>query len=143
MVDEAGRQAADWWAQDIIGSRATGDVRPVAQRILAGITDGDPAVLDTLPSLDLSGRRADNPSEADLYTSTAGDAPAWQTLSDQQRDEAIDAYRNAFDTAALTRVGELCELATSPTGRDVSHPRPDKVRIGSVGVVAYRAGGMP
>ena len=131
---EAGGHAADWWAQDTIGGRATGDVRLVARRILTGINDGDPAVLDTLPSLDLSTQWADSPSEADLYTSAAGDAAAWQTLSGRQREEVIDAYRDAFDTAALDRVCELCELAASPTGRDVSHLHPDKVRIGSVGV---------
>ena len=131
---EAGVNAADWWAQDVIGGRATGDVRPAARRVLAGIDDGDPAVLDTLPHLDLSGQNANSTSEADLYTASAGDVAAWGTLNDWQREEAVDAYRDAFDTAALTRVTELCALATSPTGRDVSYLHPDQVRIGSIGV---------
>src|SRR5205814_7296138 len=42
----------------------------------------------------------------------------------------------AFDTAAQDRVTELCQLAASPTGRDVSHLHPDTVRIGHVGVFA-------
>ncbi|GIM90115.1 DUF4314 domain-containing protein [Paractinoplanes toevensis] len=130
----AGATAADWWAQDIIGGRATGDVRPAARRVLTGIKDGDPAVLDTLPGLDLFGQEAGSTSEADLYTDAAGDVAAWESLNDHQREEAIDAYRDTFDTAVLTRVTELCGLASSPTGRDVSYLHPDKVRIGSVGV---------
>ncbi|MEU9511028.1 DUF4314 domain-containing protein, partial [Micromonospora sp. NPDC048170] len=40
---EAGRTAAEWWAQDTITARAGGDTRLAARRILAGIDDGDPA----------------------------------------------------------------------------------------------------
>lgn len=46
----AGRQAADWWAQHTVGGQAHGDTASTARRILAGIDDGDPAVLDQLPT---------------------------------------------------------------------------------------------
>jgi hypothetical protein len=133
----AGRDAAGWWGQDTVGGRASGDVTATARRILAGIDDGDPAVLDTLPTLDLSGRPADAPSDADRYRDAAPDgAPTWSELTARQRDEALDAYRDGFDTAVTDRVAELCRIAASPTGdgRDLGHLHPDRVRIGSVGV---------
>src|SRR6266536_5887154 len=63
---DAGVGAADWWAQDTVGGRATGDTATTAGALLAGIDDGDPAILDALPVCDLSGQWADAPTEADL-----------------------------------------------------------------------------
>jgi hypothetical protein len=135
---DAGRAAAEWWGQDTVGGRASGDVKATARRILAGIDDGDPAVLDTLPSFDPSGQPADDTTGWELFAATTGDPAGWFGLSIQQRDEMLEAYRDAFDTAAADRVAELCRIAASPTGdgRDLSHLRPDRVRIGSVGVFA-------
>ncbi|MEV6487245.1 DUF4314 domain-containing protein [Actinoplanes sp. NPDC051633] len=137
---QAGRTAADWWAQHTVGGRAgraDGDTRATARRILAGIADGDPALLDTLPRLDPSDRQTDTSADRDLYTAAVGDAgPAWAGLDGHRRDAAIGAYRDAFHTAAFDRVGQLCRAASSPTGRDVSHLHPDRIRIGSVGVFA-------
>jgi hypothetical protein len=48
--DRDGTNAAGWWAQDSVGGRATGDVAATARRVLAGIDEGDPLVLDTLPT---------------------------------------------------------------------------------------------
>src|SRR5437764_13727870 len=97
----AGTGAADWWAQDTVGGRATGDTAGRARAVLAGIDDGDPAVLDALPACDLSGQWADTPTEADLYAHAAPpDAPGWDDLDPLRRDEAMQAYRDGFDTAA-------------------------------------------
>ena len=137
---EAGRGIAEWWAQDTVGGRAAGDVRATARRILAGIDDGDPAVLDTLPTFTPPIRWHDGRDTAQVrYTEAAheaahGQAPHWRELTDTQRAETIDASREAFDTAVLERVTELCHLAASPTGADVSHLHPDHVRTGRVGV---------
>ncbi|WP_019030719.1 DUF4314 domain-containing protein [Salinispora arenicola] len=139
---EAGRGAADWWAQDTLGGRATGDVRPAARRILAGIDDGDPAVLDGLPTFTPPTRWHDGRDTAGVrYTEATHDAAQsqalrWRDLTDAQRDETITVSREAFDTAVLERVTELCHLAASPTGADVSHLHPGRVRIGSLGVFA-------
>lgn len=43
-----GERSAAWWEQDTIGGRATGDTKAVAQRVLDGVEDGDPEVLDSL-----------------------------------------------------------------------------------------------
>jgi hypothetical protein len=137
---EASRDVAEWWVQDTIGGRATGDVRATARQILAGIDDGDPAVLDTLPTFTPPARWHDGRDTAQVrYTEAAHDAghdqaPHWRELTDAQRAETIAASREAFDTAVADRVAELCHLAASPTGADLSHLRPDRVRIGRVGV---------
>ncbi|MDG4817002.1 MULTISPECIES: DUF4314 domain-containing protein [unclassified Micromonospora] len=130
---EAGRTAADRWAQHTIGPRAGGDTRLAARRILAGIGDGDPAVLDALPHVTWAGESVDT-SGWELFADATGDVSGWFGLRVQERDEAMGVYRDGFDTAATDRVAELCRLAASPTGRDLSHLHPDRVRIGGVGV---------
>ena len=112
---EAGRNAADWWAQDAIGGRATGDIQAAAARTLTGIDDGDPAVLDLLPRLDESGRQEDGHSAAERYTAATGAADTtWAELDEHRRDEATDAYRDAFDAAVLDRITDLCRQAAEP-----------------------------
>ncbi|WP_328372737.1 DUF4314 domain-containing protein [Micromonospora zamorensis] len=132
---EAGRTAAEWWAQDAIGARASGDTRLAARRVLAGIADGDPAVLDALPRFTSAAEAVDT-AGWELFADATGDVSGWFGLRIQQRDEAMTVYRDAFDTAATDRVADLCHLAASPTSRDVSHLHPDRVRIGDVGVFA-------
>jgi hypothetical protein len=108
----AGVNAAAWWAQDTLGGRAGGDVRATARRVLAGIDDGDPQILDSLPALDLSGQHADTPSEADVYRQAAPDhVPDWQALDTANRDEVIEAYRSAHDTAVIDAVAGHCRTA--------------------------------
>jgi len=113
---DAGRAAADWWLQHPLGERATGDPRRSAGRVLAGLADGDPEIVDTLPCCDLSGQRADNPTEADLYRDAApADAPGWHDLSTEERDEAAETYRAAHDTAAHHRIEAYCrDLLAEP-----------------------------
>jgi hypothetical protein len=114
----AGSTAADWWAQDTIGGRASADTTRTARAVLAGLDDGDPAIFDTLPACDLPGHGADTNREADLYTDAAPtDAPTWQTLDPAGREEAIDAYRDGFDTAVHERVAQHCRTAL-PDSRD-------------------------
>jgi hypothetical protein len=127
----AGANAADWWAQDTVGGRATGDTAGRARAVLAGIDDGDPAVLDALPVCDLSGRWADTPTEADSqasrYTEMAPpDAPSWNHLDAGRRDEAIEAYRDGFDTACPDRVAEHCHTAipADPAPPNTAPPDP-------------------
>jgi hypothetical protein len=124
-----GRSAADWWCQHTIGGSAGGDVRAAARRILAGIADGDPAVGDTLPVCD----RSDSTLDLDEVLDEHGTAPA-QPLTAAERAAAVDAYADAYDEAAEARVVELCHLAPSPTGTDLSHLHPDRVAIAAVGV---------
>jgi hypothetical protein len=109
---QAGINAADWWAQDTVGGRASGDVTARAHTLLAGIDDGDPQILDALPALHLYGEGAGASTEAELYTDAAPSAaPDWEVLDAGCRDEAIDAFRNGFDGAVCGRVVEYCQAA--------------------------------
>ncbi|WP_326564433.1 DUF4314 domain-containing protein [Micromonospora peucetia] len=130
---EAGRTAAESWAQDTIGARAGGGTRLAAHRILSGLDEVDPVVLDALPRFSSAGDPVDT-AGWELFADANGDVSGWFGLRIQQRDEAMAVYRDAYDTAVTDRVAELCQLAASPTGSDVSHLRPDRVRIGGVGV---------
>jgi hypothetical protein len=127
---EAGRTEADWWAQNTVGGRATGDTAATARRVLAGIDDGDPAVLDSLPTLS-AGDDAQRHRDA-----VPAAAPDFAQLSATERAAAADAYRDGFDIAVTDAVTVHCRAATSPTGdgRDLSHLHPDNLRIGRVGV---------
>ncbi len=114
--EHAGRNTADWWAQDTVGGRATGDTAATARAVLAGIDDGDPAVLDALPVCEVSGPCADTHTEASpcasLYAEAApAEAPGWGDLDGPRRDEATEAYRDGFVTAAHDRVAEHCRTA--------------------------------
>ena len=133
---DAGREAADWWAQHTVGGQTTGDTAATARTILAGIDDGDPAILDTLPTHD-SHRLDGYTGDADWYTDTAGPgAPAWGDLTTDQRYLAVEAFRDGYDTGATNRVTAHCHAAASPTGdgRDLTGLRPDRVRPGHIGV---------
>jgi hypothetical protein len=119
--EQAGANAADWWAQDTVGGRASGDIADRARRILRGLDDDlDPAVLNALPICDLAGQYADAPTEADLYTdATPAGAPGRDDLDTERRDEAIAAFRDGYDTGAHARVAEHCRTALpdhSPDG---------------------------
>lgn len=47
-----GSDIAEWWQQEHLGGRANGDVTVTARRVLQGIHDGDPEILDSLPTWD-------------------------------------------------------------------------------------------
>ncbi|MEV8504508.1 hypothetical protein AB0368_06705 [Actinoplanes sp. NPDC051475] len=127
-----GRNAADWWAQDTIGARATGDLTDRARHVLAGVDSGDPAVLDELPHA-LSALAASRPGEADPDAADLPPAVAAQLRDDRH---AEDTFIDGYTEAMLDRVAELCRIAISPRGdgRDMSHLHPDGIRIGRAGV---------
>ncbi|MGK5741507.1 DUF4314 domain-containing protein [Micromonospora sp. URMC 103] len=131
----AGRSAAEWWAQDAVGGRAHGGVRERAREVLAGIDNGDPAMLDGLPFADrdtlADGRRR--------YAEHAPpDAPDWEQLTGQQRDRARWAWCDGFDEAVEAEAARQCRMVLHPDGddRDVSHVYPERVRLGGPGVFA-------
>ncbi|QGN49793.1 DUF4314 domain-containing protein [Micromonospora sp. WMMC415] len=131
----AGRSAAEWWAQDVLGGRAPGDVRERPREILAGIDNGDPAMLDGLPVADRYALEHD----ADRYAEHAPpDAPAWEELTVRQLDEARWAWCDGFDGAAEAEVARQCRMILHPDGddRDMSYLRPDRVGLGGPGVFA-------
>jgi hypothetical protein len=110
----AGADAADWWAQDTIGGRATGDTTAVARRIVSGIDDGDPQTCDQLPTFADSGAFGDVPGEADLINEIGADRQRWAPLTSAQRHELVAAYADSFDEAVLDRAGQLCHDVLEP-----------------------------
>lgn len=98
--------AADWWAQDTVGGRTTGDVTTTARRVLAG----NPHVLDLLPQL----TEPEAEQAGELYgEATGADAPRWDDLDRTRRRGAIAVYRDAYDTAAQQRAAWHCRTVDS------------------------------
>lgn len=114
---EHGRNAAEWWAQEAVGGRATGDVRGIARRIIAGLDDGDPEILDGLPWADLSGEWADGmtprrlaeecgwPDEPPMSNGTRHDA--WDDWQDG-RDQLCDLYEGEHDDTVRKLIVQAC-----------------------------------
>lgn len=110
---EAGRNAAAWWEQDAIGGRANGDVKATARAVMKGIDDGDPEILDAMPTLDLSGQWADGLRPWDIYHEVSGQD--WPSFDDAgaAAEDLVDTYRDAYDSAAIDAVYEHCQRVAS------------------------------
>ncbi|MBM0226137.1 DUF4314 domain-containing protein [Micromonospora sp. ATA51] len=131
----AGKEAAQWWAQEVLGGRAGGNVAATARRICTALDDGDPEVLDGLPA----GDRYALADDRARYTEAAPEgAPAWEDLTAARCDRTRWAWCEGFDAAVTDEVARQCRVTLSPTGddRDLSHLHPDEVRLGGPGVFA-------
>jgi hypothetical protein len=106
---QAGRDAADWWAQHTIGGRAPAHTASTAQQTLAALDAGDPAIYDTLP-VPATGDGADAYDEAAPHT-----ARSWHDLHPHARDIFDAAYTDAYTSAVNTRITRLCRSALAPT----------------------------
>ena len=62
---QSGRNVASWIDQDLFGGRAK-DGKAAARRFLKGIDDGDPEILDMIPSSPLSGEWAGDRTSKDV-----------------------------------------------------------------------------
>jgi hypothetical protein len=84
-------------------------------RVLKGLEDGDPAVLDTLPSPDLSGEWADVRSGPQLVAEAAEEAglEAYSEIVQDAFSEICDAYETAFSEAAQDEIERLARLQTA------------------------------
>jgi hypothetical protein len=134
----AGQEAADWWCRHHIGANAAGNPKSAARIALRAFAEECPGMIDGLPT---SAARDElfmqRPTDTDLFTLRHGaPVPPGVMVSDQQREQALDAYEKAFDTALLEHVAAQCRLVASPTGdgRDLSHLRPETLRVGRYAV---------
>lgn len=91
---EHGRAAASWYF-DGNTSRAT------YAYVLAGLEDGDPQVLDTLPCAPLSGEYADDPTPASVLADLGVD----------EDDDAASSYLSAYEEAFAEAVEDAIETA--------------------------------
>lgn len=92
-----GKAAGSWYFNP--GDEAT------ARRVLQGIEDGDPEVLDTFPHSPLSGEWADGPTPTSVFADVLGvaaddDRAAW---IDTEHD-LLRAYEDAFREAAADEI---------------------------------------
>ncbi|MCX5122009.1 DUF4314 domain-containing protein [Micromonospora sp. NBC_00362] len=131
----AGHDAAQWWAQHVLGGRAAGDVSATARHVLAGLDDGDPGVIDGLPLADRYVLDEDRDRHAEHAPT---DAPGWEQLTAGQCDQTRWAWCDGFDDAAEAEAARQCRIVLHPGGddRDVRHLHPDRVRLGGPGVFA-------
>lgn len=107
---EAGKIAAAWWQQEAIGGHSTGDVTAVAANVMAGLDDGDPETMDSLPSANLSGEWADDPTVASIYGDHASASmPEFDTLEDWRVTEIGDVWEEAFNRAVHDAVYVACQ----------------------------------
>jgi hypothetical protein len=105
--DDVAGNAAAWWAQEVIGARASGDVRAVALAVMRGIDDGDQLVLNGLP---------DWPTDtnvADEYAAVWRDGwPEWEDLTTKDQDQLVDALREGFHNGIADAVHNECYIVT-------------------------------
>lgn len=84
-----------WWVQEAFTKNKEPDV-DIARRVLKGIEDGDPLVLDYLPCIDWSGQWADGP---DWDVTFMG---AWWTVFHKDLEEDYDDDRDILDIDAIS-----------------------------------------
>jgi len=80
------------------------------KRVLKGLADGDPAILDTLPSGWLAGEYADDPTPQSLYRELGMSDDQIEVFSRYGLiDEISDAYEQAAGEAAEAWVVDYCQ----------------------------------
>lgn len=98
----AGKAAASWYE---VGSETR------ARAVLAGIEDGDTAILDTFPTSDLSGQWADMMTGPGLMEEALEEAYISETdplhLDDDLFDDLCDAYETAFTFAVESAIERM------------------------------------
>ena len=102
---EDGDGAAGWWIQENGGGRDTRpakDLVAMAERILAGLDDGDPEILDGIPAADLSGQWADGLTPRGLLDWIGADPDS--TRAAEAESDLCDAYESAFERAVYAAI---------------------------------------
>jgi hypothetical protein len=120
---EHGENAAEWWQQDALGGRATGDTATTARSVLQGIDGGDPAILDTLPAY------VDGYTATELQSECDWPEPDVDDLEAHRRWSAVvsdlwSEYQTAFQDAVRESVIRYCEreLVDGAVASDLTGP---------------------
>jgi hypothetical protein len=129
---EHGENAAAWWQQDALGGRATGDTASTARRVLQGLDDGDPVILDTLPGW------VDGYTATDLQGDCDWPEPDFDDRDAHRRwDTVLSDLWSAYQTARHDAVREsvirscereLADAGTTPDGMVPGGPDPGRPR---------------
>lgn len=108
---EAGENAAAFAEQYTTGGRTTTEKATYhAERILEMDEEGDPALWDYIPAVDLSGQWADGPTSSSILHEIIWEASPVEVVGDEpeltpiEADELVDTYVDAFSEAAHAEV---------------------------------------
>lgn len=91
-------------------------------RLIKGIDDGDPAILDTFPTADLSGEWADSLTGPALVEAAIVNADDWTMTRDEWTaywsvlepfNDICDAYEIAFSDAAAAEIERVARYHAS------------------------------
>ncbi len=97
MGEEHGLNAASWYFN---GNTST----ETYAAVLRGMDDGDPEIMDSLPSSPLSGEWADSPTPQTVLSELAGTS-AWDSvLPDWQAEVLLDEYETGFYEASQAEI---------------------------------------
>lgn len=99
---EAGKNAASWWEQDAIGGRSS-NAQECAELTLKMLDDGDPAIYDSLPSPNLSGEWADDPTPQSLMAELD-----CEDCEPEVESDLCDAWSDAASEAVVWEIERLC-----------------------------------
>lgn len=113
-----GHGAAGWFEMDTFGGHVTRGASEAARRVIAGIENGDPTVLNALPTADLSGQWADRMTGPGLVADALDEAglnegtnpTAYRKAADNWFTSICDAYETAFDLAVQDEVLRTAKL---------------------------------
>lgn len=94
--EDAGRAAASWYFDGNTDEQTY-------RRVLKGLDDGDPEVLDGLPYLDLSGQWADGPTMASVLEDIGCDVDG----DDDAAEDIVNKYQSAYDAAVVAEVERM------------------------------------
>ena len=99
---EAGIAAASWYFDFGRMSGGQSKVEEVCERVLRGIEDGDPEILDTFPAAPFSGEYADGLSARDFLEAYG------MTEDDDAADDILRAFEDAYSMAASDEIERSC-----------------------------------
>jgi hypothetical protein len=108
-----GAEAANRWWDDTHSTHSIAE--SAATMMLAGITARDPRTLSGLPSYHTPrDQYCHLPTPRSTYRRHAPqDAPVWEALSPDDRDEIAETLRDAYDTAVLDALTQRCAAIAS------------------------------
>jgi hypothetical protein len=105
----AGRNAAEWVAQDAFGGRHTGDSEAAAREFLRMAEDGDPVLYDRYQAPNLSGEWADSMTPGRLMDHCFATEDGFAECADSE-DEICLAYEDAASNGFWGRLEECAAL---------------------------------
>lgn len=121
---EHGRAAASWYFDGNTDAETY-------RRVLAGLEDGDPEVLDALPSSPLSGEYADEPTPASVLADLDVDQ------DDDCADEYLSAYEEGFAEASAHAIEAEARKFLAPSDTAAALDMDARYRVDGYGAVAW------